>query len=224
MVAQVNPYGVIRRVLIAAVTGVLPEEHRLDAIHLLTEALRAPDEDLRGLAVIGLNEIGKPYERVLPALAHALSDPSELVRKRAARALGDNAEFATPYLSALTAALGDGDESVRMEAVNAIGRIGPEAEGALPGLVCLLAEPETRTQTIVQTAMRRIGEPSIPYLLALFADHDPLLRLRAIQLIGRIGISNDDVIAGLLEACSDPIAEVRHTARGVIDNFEMASI
>ena len=226
MVVQVNPYGIVRRVLIAAITGALPEESRKDAIRVLTDALRAPDEDLRGLAIIGLCEVGGDRETLLPPLVRALRDPSETVRRRAARSLGDLAPDVVDAVPHLTAALGDPEKCVRLEVVHTLGRIGVEAEAAIPSLVPLLAEKDCRICSVVGLTLRRIGSASVPYLLALLVDSDPHLRERAVILLGRIGSGSsewsDEVIASLLESCSDPEIKVRAAARESLERLNAA--
>lgn len=223
MVVQVNPYGILRRVIIAAVTGTLPDESRTEGLHILIEAMKAPDEDLRGLAIIGLGEIGGPPEHVLPTLARALRDPSETVRRRAARVLGDMGLTSLPTLPHLTEALCDPVKSVRLEVINAIGRIGRPADASLPGLIPLLAVDDVRFSCVVANTIRRIGPTAVPFLLALLMDASAALRLKAVVLLGDIGASNpdwdDEVISSLLEACSDPELEVRQAARESLDRL-----
>lgn len=223
MVVQVNPYGILRRVIIAAVTGTLPEESRAEALHILTEAIKAPDEDLRGLAIIGLGEIGGPVEHVLPSLARSLRDPSDTVRRRAARVLGDLGAASVPAVPHLTAALADPVTPVRLEVIHSLGRIGHCAEGSLPGLIPLLATEDVRTGCIVAHTIRRIGPSAVPFLLALLLDPCASLRQRSVLLLGEIGASNpdwgDEVISSLLEACSDPVFEVRRLARESLDKL-----
>jgi HEAT repeat protein len=223
MVVQVNPYGILRRVIIAAVTGTLPEESRTEALQILTEAIKAPDEDLRGLAIIGLGEIGGPVENVLPSLARALRDFSPTVRRRAARVLGDLAPASLPAVPHLTAALSDPEHPVRLEAVNTLGRIGTAAETALPGLIPMLANDDVRTGCVVSQAIRRIGGTAVPFLLALLLDSDAGLRHRAVALLGDIGTLNldwgDEVISSLLESCSDADPDVRQIAREALDKL-----
>lgn len=223
MVVQVNPYGILRRVIIAAVTGTLPEESRAEGLHILTEAMKAPDEDLRGLAIIGLGEIGGPVEQVLPSLARSLRDPSDTVRRRAARVLGDLGVASVPAVPHLTAALADPVNAVRLEVINTLGRIGQPAEGSLPGLIPLLANEDVRFGCIVSHTIRKIGASAVPFLLALMLDPCASLRQKAVGLLGEIGASNpdwgDEVISSLLEACSDPVFEVRQLARESLDKL-----
>ena len=66
MMNHVNSANVIRRVLVASITGSLPDEFRDEAVTLLVEAMNAPEDDVRGLAVIALCEIGGAFCRRCP--------------------------------------------------------------------------------------------------------------------------------------------------------------
>jgi len=217
---QTNSASVIRRVLIASISGSLPDEYRDEAVTLLTEALNAPDDDVRGLAVIALNEIGAGAPAILPPMMGALADSAELVRKRAARVLGDLGMSAVPALPHLTACLQDESQAVRLECAAALGRIGPDAEPALPNLFMLLLEPDVRARIVVATAIRKIGATAISYTLAMLLDAEPLMRERACEMLGQMGCMEDTVVEALLEACTDSEREVREAARHALDRLQ----
>ncbi|MCE9534140.1 MAG: HEAT repeat domain-containing protein [Planctomycetes bacterium] len=217
---QANSAHVIRRVLIASITGTLPDEFREEAVTLLTEALNAPDDDVRGLAVMALQEIGGGAPLVLPAITGALHDSCETVRKRAARALGEFGMASIPSLPYLTSGLQDESIAVRLECASALGRIGPEAEPALPNLFILLLEPDLRVRTVISAAIRKMGPASVSYAIAMLLDADPLMRERACELFGQMGCLDDAVVEALLEACTDNIPEVRSAARLALDRLQ----
>jgi vesicle coat complex subunit len=219
-VVEVNPYGIVRRVLIAAVTGNIPDEHRLEAVNLLKQALMGGEEDVRGLAVIGLLELEAPPSAILPALAKALHDPSEMVRRRAARALGDLGPLAAPAVSPLVSALRDPDPSVRMDAAGSLGRIGQDARAAIPALIEFVGDDDARVRTIAGVALRRMGPYAVPPLMKCLARPEPIVRERAAVLLGQIGIYHDAVVQRLLEACSDDEADVRQAAREAIERLQ----
>src|SRR5262245_31907809 len=105
MTATMSPYALVRRIIVAALTGTLPDEYRDDSVQILTQALSAPDDDVRSLAVIGLSELGAGANAVLPALTGAMHDGCDQVRRRAARSLGDLGNAALPSLPYLVSAL-----------------------------------------------------------------------------------------------------------------------
>ena len=119
----------------AALTGTLPDEYRDDSVHILTQALAAPDDEVRAMAVIGLGDSDRGGPTVVPALNSAIHDGCEQVRRRAVRSLGDLGRASLLGLPHLIAALRDPITCVRLEAMSALGRIGPDAEPAVPYLV-----------------------------------------------------------------------------------------
>lgn len=217
---QASAAQLIRRVLVAAITGTLPDEYREEAVNLLTEALNAPDDEVRGLAVIALNELGCGAQVLLPALTGALHDSSEIVRRRAARALGDLGMAAIPAMPHLTSGLLDESRTVQLECSAALGRIGPEAEPALPNLFILMLEPDLRIRTVVGSSIRKMGQPAVSYSLAMLTESESIIRERACELLGLLGCVDDNVVEALLEACTDREPEVREAARNALDRLQ----
>jgi len=221
MTATMNPYALIRRIIVAALTGTLPDEYRDDSVSILTQALNAPDEDIRALAVVGLSELGAGAPAILPALTGAMHDCSEQVRRRAVRSLGDLGTAALPSLPHLVAALRDPTLCVRMEAMAALGRFGSEAEPAIPDLVALLGHEDTRVRTVAGSTLKRVGRASVSYLLDALTDPDAILRERAAILLGQMHVDDDQTIEALLEAaCSDFDEDVRVAARDALELIE----
>lgn len=223
MPATMNPYALIRRIIVAALTGTLPDEYRDDSVHILTQALAAPDDEVRAMAVIGLGELGSgagSSASVVPALTGAIHDGCDQVRKRAVRSLGDLGPVALPALPHLIAALRDPTNSVRLEAMSALGRIGPAAEPAVPYLVSLLADEETRVRTVAGATLKKIGPDCVPYLVEAMTDPDAILRERAALLLGQLRATDDASVEALLEALSDYDEDVRTAARKALELVE----
>ena len=220
MNAAMNPFALIRRIIVAALTGTLPDEYRDDAVAILTQALSAPDEEIRAMAVIGLNEIGSNAPTILPAITGATHDSSDQVRRRAVRSLGDMGTAALPSLPHLIAALSDPTACVRLEAMAALGRIGPEAELAITELIPSLGHDDIRVRTVAGATLKKIGPACVPYLLLALSDPDAILRERAAHLLGKMRCKTDDVIEALLELCSDFDYDVRRAARGALELLE----
>lgn len=220
MPAAINPYVLVRRIIVAALTGTLPDEYRDDSVHILTQALNAPDEEVRALAVIGLSEFGTAAPSVLPALTGAMHDGSDQVRRRAVRSLGDFGLAALPSLPHLVCALDDSVTCVRLEAMGAIGRIGPDAEPAVPHIIPLLADEDVRVRTVAGATLKKIGRASVPLLAEALSDPDPIVRERAAILLGQMHADDDEVIAGLFEAMSDFDEDVRAAARQALKAIE----
>lgn len=221
MTATMNPYALIRRIIVAALTGTLPDEYRDDSVHILTQALAAPDDEVRAMAVIGLGELGSGSgPSVVAALTGAIHDGCEQVRRRAVRSLGDLGRASLPALPHLIAALRDPITCVRLEAMSALGRIGPDAEPAVPYLVSLLADEETRVRTVAGATLKKIGPDCVPYLVEAMTDPDAILRERAALLLGQLRATDDASIEALLEALSDYDEDVRTAARKAIELIE----
>jgi len=216
-----NPYALVRRIIVAALTGTLPDEYRDESVKILTQALNAPDDEVRALAVIGLSELGAGAPAVLPALSGAMHDGCIQVRRRAARSLGDLGNAALPSLPHLVAALDDSSICVRMEAMSAIGRIGADAEPAVPHLMPLLADEQIRVRTVAGATLKRIGRSCIPALVEALTDPDAIIRERAALLLGQLHATEDIVIEGLLEALADFDGDVREAARKALKLIEV---
>lgn len=217
MAVALHPFALVRRIIVAVMTGSLPDEYREDATAILLEALNADDQDMRAMAIVGLNELGETSGRVVPALIGALKDSSEHVRKRATRTLGDFGENAFCSLPALIEALNDSHCSVRLEAMATLGRMGGKATGAIEHLMPLLGHEDSRVRSIAGSTLKKIGPDAIPYLLTAINDPDAIIRERAAYLLGKFKQREDEVVEALLEACSDFDFDVRRAARGALD-------
>jgi HEAT repeat protein len=217
MAVALHPFALVRRIIVAVMTGSLPDEYREDATAILLEALNADDHDLRAMAIVGLNELGETSGRVVPALIGALKDSCEHVRKRATRTLGDFGENAFCSLPALIEALDDSHGSVRLEAMATLGRMGENASEAIEHLIPLLGHEDSRVRSIAGSTLKKIGPDSIPYLLVAINDPDAIIRERAAYLLGKFKQREDEVVEALLEACSDFDFDVRRAARGALD-------
>ncbi len=215
-----SPYALVRRIIVAALTGTLPDEYRDDSVAILTQALSAPDDDVRSLAVIGLSELGAGAPSVLPALTGAMHDGCDQVRRRAARSIGDLGLAALPSLPYLVSALDDEATCVRMEAMAAIGRIGADAEPAVANLIPLLADADIRVRMVAAATIKKIGPASIGSLVEGMNDSDPIIRERLAILLGQFGRDDDDVVEALFEALSDDDEDVRQAARQSLEMIE----
>lgn len=220
MPAAVSPYALVRRIIVAALTGSLPDEYRDESVNILSQALNAPDDDVRALAVIGLSELGAGPTAVLPALTGAMHDGCDQVRRRAARSLGELGPGALPALPYLVAALDDPATPVRMEALAAIGRVGPDAEPAMPHMIPLLADEDMRVRTVAGATVKKVGPAAVPYLVDALSDPDAILRERAALLLGQLRAYDDRAIEGLLETLTDYDEDVRAAARRALELIE----
>ena len=217
MAVALHPFALVRRIIVAVMTGSLPDEYRDDAAAILLEALHADDEELRAMAIVGLNELGETSGKVVPALIGALKDSCEHVRKRATRTLGDFAENSIGCLPALIDTLRDSHGSVRLEAMASLGRMGSRAAAAIKFLIPLLCHEDSRVRSIAGSTLKKIGSDSIPHLLEAINDPDAIVRERAAYLLGKFKPREDHVVEALLEALGDYDFDVRRAARGALD-------
>lgn len=217
MAVALHPFALVRRIIVAVMTGSLPDEYREDATAILLEALNSDDQDIRAMAIVGLNELGENSGKVVPALIGALKDSCENVRKRATRTLGEFGETAFCSLPALIEALNDPHSSVRLESMATLGRMGKNAVDAIEHLIPLLGHEDSRVRSVAGSTLKKIGSACIPHLLTAINDPDAIIRERAAYLLGTFKQREDQVVEALLEACSDFDFDVRRAARGALD-------
>ena len=94
------------------------------AVPYLIDALRAESTEIRLNAAYALGEIGTPLDTILPALISTLTDPEWNVRRLVVRAL---VTIGTPALDALIQALNSDDADLRRMAERALSDIGTPA-------------------------------------------------------------------------------------------------
>lgn len=149
------------------------------AVGPLVGALRDSDRAVRDAAVKSLMEIGEP---AVPALGLCLDDPNLTVQESAAAILARIAD--ARVLAPLIKALRSQDWIVRMHAAKAIGRI---RDGrAVPALVPLLHDTVKAVREEAALALVQIGEPAVPSLLEALKHEAWLVRLHAIEALGRM--------------------------------------
>ncbi len=174
------------RVRAAAVQTLARRRSNHVALVALFEAALADESDdartagAYGLAQIELQEKLQPevVERLRPALVRALRDPVTDVVVYAVMALGRAGPYAGADVPAILPLLADERVLVRAQAANALGSIGAPA---LPHLKAALAAGHTRRLPSVLWALRQIGEPAHPLLLASLSHESTLVRALAAQ-------------------------------------------
>jgi len=124
-----------------------------------------------------LGDIGDP--RAAPALDGILSgDPAAEIRWAAALALGNTG--GTGAIPSLAQALGDPDKYVRFGAATALGRLGWEP-GSGEEKACLLIARQDWPSFLP------LGPRAAGPLIAAARDRDPVVRARAVEILGKIG-------------------------------------
>lgn len=174
---------------------------------------------------------GDEPTRSLAELLKELKSSSAKKREAAAHELGRLGPKAKRAASALATLLEDEEERVRLRAARALGKIGPGAVAAVPALALCLKQTggkdksrdETTVAGVAVRALKRIGAPAWPGLLAVFDDKD--LRRRAGRVLRSIEPKADEethaAVEELLEVGREEAAEAalavlsRHGASGV---------
>lgn len=160
----------------AAMLGTLRDPR---AVVPLVSMLRDSDRAVREAAIGALTAIGAPS---VPALGLCLLDPHLAVQEAASAVLACIAD--ERVLDPLLAALGNKDWIVRMHAAKALGRIkNPEA---IEPLIPLLQDKVKAVREETTAALVAIGDAAIPSLLAALADTDWLVRLHAVEALGKM--------------------------------------
>jgi len=160
----------------AAMLGTLRDPR---AVVPLVVMLRDSDRAVREAAIGALTAIGSPS---VPALGLCLSDPHLAVQEAASAVLASIAD--ERVVPQLLAAVGNRDWIVRMHAVKALGRVkNPEA---VEPLIPLLQDKVKAVREETTAALVAIGDAAIPSLLAALADTDWLIRLHAVEALGKM--------------------------------------
>lgn len=159
----------------AAMLGTLRDPR---AVAPLIVMLRDQDRAVRQAAIGALTAIGEPS---VPALGVCLSDVQLSVQEAASAVLASIADVRV--LTPLVQALKSQDWIVRMHAAKALGRI-KNAEAVEP-LIPLLQDRVKAVREETTTALAAIGDAAIPALLAALTHVEWLIRLHAIEALGK---------------------------------------
>src|SRR5262245_42251516 len=150
------------------------------AVVPLVSTLRDSDRAVREAAIGALTAIGEPS---IPALGLCLSDPQLEVQEAASAILASIGD--ERVLAPLTAALANKDWIVRMHAVKALGRI--RHADSVESLLPLLQDKVKAVREETTAALAAIGDAAIPSLLTALSSTDWLVRLHAVEALGKMG-------------------------------------
>jgi HEAT repeat protein len=186
------------------------------SIPVLTAALVDSDEMVRARAADLLGHIGSAAKPAGPALADAYQkDTSMLVRLSAAEALWKISHDARPVVTAAIAAL-KADEEVRLRALNALKQIGADAKPALANVRDALKDSKTAVRLAAAETLlsvRRDNAGLAPVLAtALTDDDDDIMRVRAANMLARLGPQAKAVVPAVRQALRDRSPAVRVSA------------
>ncbi len=148
------------------------------AVGPLVLLLKDSDHAVRQAAIGALTAIGEPS---VPILGLCLSDPQPVVQEAASTVLASIAD--ERVLSPLIDSLKNSDWIVRMQAVRALGRI--KDRTSIQQLIPLLQDKVKAVREETSTALAEIGEAALPSLLDATKHDDWLVRLHAVEALGK---------------------------------------
>lgn len=148
------------------------------AVQPLVSVLRDADRAVREAAIGALTSIGAPS---VEALGACLVDRELSVQEAASGILASIAD--ERVYGPLVVALRSADWIVRMHAAKALGRVKNRA--AVDPLIPLLQDKVKAVREEVATALASIGEAAIPSLLEALQHTEWLVRLHAVESLGK---------------------------------------
>ena len=174
------------------------------AISPLVSILRDPDRSVREAAVGALISIGQPS---VPALGSCLTAPDSSVQEAASAVLASIADESVQ--GQLLQALRSHNWIVRMHAAKALGRI--QDPGSVSSLIPLLQDKVKAVREETSSTLAAIGDSAIPALLESLTHQDWLVRLHAVEALGKT-TSSHAVVPLLSTAFNDADSAVREDA------------
>jgi len=174
------------------------------AVSPLISILRDSDRSVREAAVGALTSIGSPS---VAALGSCLTDPDLSVQEAASAVLASIAD--SSVRDKLLEALRSQNWIVRMHAATALGRI--QDPGSISSLVPLLQDKVKAVREEASSTLAAIGNSAIPALVESLAHQDWLVRLHAVEALGKT-TSSDAVAPLLATAFNDTDSAVREDA------------
>lgn len=174
------------------------------AVSPLVAILRDSDRSVREAAVGALTSIGPPS---VTALGSCLSGPDVSVQEAASAVLASIADGTV--LDELLQTLHSQNWIVRMHATKALGRI--KDPGSISFLIPLLQDKVKAVREEASSTLAAIGDSAIPALLESLTHQDWLVRLHAVEALGKT--KSSDAVTPLLRALfNDADSAVREDA------------
>jgi len=177
---------------------------------MLADALAAPDESVRWVAIRALQQAHLRAAQDLPLLIAALANDDPFVRSFAIETLaawGPEGRAAAP---ALAEAARRNDEAGLL-AMRALPRIGAGASTTLPALLGTLRDGDARRREKAAVAIGRLGadaHTAVPQLIACLSDSDASVRLEcahALETAGPAAAPAMEALTRGLDSASAPL-------------------
>jgi HEAT repeat protein len=173
-----------------------------------------PDNLLRITAIVALGKIGLPARTAATApLTQALQDADPWVRLSATWALAEIGTASVPLLPHWLEALQSPDPELRYSAANLFldsrsllrKAFGNEADDRTTVvLVTALKDESTTVRNAASQALELQGIRALPGLVQAFQSPEPLVRLKAVELVGNLGRAAQSAVPDLLPLLQDP--------------------
>ncbi len=155
-------------------------------------------------AVLALRLMGTNAVTATPELSRALRDPDGNIRMYAAMALTQVGPVGIPRL---IQALDDPGRQARQAAMSGLAQLGSDASPAISKLIhCLRTTNDT---PFAHAALRSIGKPAVPALIALLNSDDLTMQCEAVRILGRIGSPARGAILPIITLAHHPAFELR---------------
>jgi HEAT repeat protein len=188
------------------------------AVPALLKATRDSAGPVRAAAYRALGQVGPPDLATRTALRRGLRDADIEVRVQTAVALWRVGVGGQEPVKLLVAMLDDSDEGAASAAVTALAEIHLASGGSQPevteALVKTLKQRDTRLKLVALQALWRVDREErvvLPLMREALTDRNPLVRKRAVALLGELG--RDARVGGLLlEALEERDPRVREEA------------
>jgi HEAT repeat protein len=185
-----------------------------EAVPVLIEAARSRNAFNSHKALVALRKLRK---EALPALVAAAREDSA-IRHGALWVLGDMGADAVPALLEL---FKDKDVRLQRYVAEELERMGSEARSAIPELVKALEEDERGY--LAQTVIIKLGQGGLEELQAALAHKNPLVRLRAADIMWKRPTPAGQVASPLRKLLKDPDHAVRVSAAFALVRIDPAT-
>jgi HEAT repeat protein len=197
------------------------------ALPHVIEATRHANPAVRRCALEAINFMGRkgiPARAAVPALVDRITDEDHEVAWAAFEAIGAIGPGAEQAVPALIKYVQTRSGRLRVSAVYALWCIGARARDAVPTLVSVLRDFRRDKQErddlrlYCLFALYRIGpaaQPAVPVLVDLLRDNSEDLRVEhssALNALGEIGVSNEQVLAAVTAHLDNPDTTTRIAA------------
>lgn len=183
-------------------------------VEALRGLLAASDSLIRRRALQGLAAGGEASAPAARDMATFLGDHDADLSDAAVMALSRVGRQAIPIVMK---ALQDSQPATRVDAARALAAMPPQVQVEISqGLVTQFRNPNEFVSGEAGQILTDMGGVSLPTLIGLFDESDPVLRSRALIAVGTIGDATPQVVEGLIRRLADPERTVRLKAAVVL--------